>query len=231
MDASSMPIHLRVDLPDRPGVLARLAESLARAGADVLSVAVTERSPGRAVDDFLLEWPSSKPTLALTGAVEAVGGCRALGLRRVATVPDENPALDLVTHVLWQPQRAVETLIDMLPSFIGADWAVAIATDDDLRRLYASTGAPMPLPERPPVSPSRAMAYAAAGSVGVTLPLAECETTVVVGRADGPPFTRREVDDLARLADLVVTLVRTVMPHSPHPPSRLTGRLLDVAEI
>lgn len=226
-----MPVHLRVDLPDRPGVLARLADSLARAGADVLSVTVTDRSPGRAVDDFLLEWPSSKATVELTAAVDALGGCRVLGLRRVATVPDENPALDLVTHVLWQPHRAVETLVDMLPSFAGADWAGAVAPDDHLRCVYASTGAPVQLPERPAASLSRAMAYDVAGSVGVTLPLHGTDVTLVVGRADGPPFTRREIDELVRLADLMVTLVRAVVAHSPAPPSRLTARLLDVSQV
>src|SRR5205085_10178879 len=139
--AGRMPVHLRVDLPDRPGVLARLADALARGGADVLSVAVTERMPGRAIDDFLLEWPAQRESQELVTAVEGIAGCRVLGLRRVATVPDENPALDLVTHVLWQPHRAVETLVDMLPAFAGADWAAAI-TDDDARCLYGTGGAP-----------------------------------------------------------------------------------------
>jgi len=226
-----MPVHLRVDLPDRPGVLARLADALAQAGADVLSVAVTERLLGRAVDDFLLEWPGSKPTRELADAVEAVGGCRTLGLRRVATVPDENPALDLVTHILWQPHRAVETLVDMLPSFAGADWAAAVAPQDDRRCLYASTSAPARLPDRPPASLSRAMAFDAQGTVGVTVPLAGADVTIVAGREDGPAFSRREIDELVRLTDLMVTLVRAVVPHCPTPPSRLTARLLDVSQV
>ena len=226
-----MPVHLRVDLPDRHGVLARLADALARAGADVLSVAVTERSPGRAVDDFLLEWPLSKPTVELTAAIEGVGGCRVLGLRRVATVPDENPALDLVTHVLWQPHRAVETLVDMLPSFAGADWAAAVATEDDGRCLYASTAAPARLPDRPTASLTRAMAYDGGDSVGVTLPLGGTDVSIVAGRADGPVFSRREIDELVRLTDLMVTLLRAVVPHSPTPASRLTARLLDVSQV
>src|SRR3954470_4102074 len=125
-----MPVHLRVDLPDRPGVLARLADALAAAGADVLSVAVTERLPGRAIDDFLLEWTPGRAGADLSTVVEGIQGCRVLGLRRVATVPDENPGLDLVTHVLWQPHRAAETLVDMLPAFAGADWAAAVSEEE-----------------------------------------------------------------------------------------------------
>lgn len=224
-----MPVHLRVDLPDRPGVLAHLASALAKAGADVLSVAVTERSPGRAVDDFLLDWPASRTPSELTAAVEAVGGCRVLGVRRVATVPDENPALDLVTHVLWQPHRAVETLIDMLPAFAGADWAAAVTVDDDSRCAYGSVAAPVFLPGRPPGSPSRAISFDTDGIVGVTLPLADAGLSVVVARTDGPSFSRREIDELVRLTELMTTMVRVVLPQSSSPPSRLTSRLVAVS--
>jgi hypothetical protein len=224
-----MPVHLRVDLPDRPGVLARLADALARGGADVLSVAVTERSPGRAIDDFLLEWPAQRDRAELEAAVESITGCRVLGLRRVATVPDENPALDLVTHVMWQPQRAVETLVDMLPAFAGADWAAAISADDERRCLYGSGTAPAVIPPLPPTSLSRAMAFEAPGLVGVTLPMVEAAASLVVAREEGPTFSRREIDELVRLTELMVTLVRVVLPQTPTPPSRLTARLLPVS--
>ncbi|GAC1608821.1 MAG: amino acid-binding protein [Mycobacteriales bacterium] len=224
-------MHLRVDLPDRPGVLARLADALARSGADVLSVTVTERTPGRAVDDFLLDWPASKSTNELTAAIDGVGGCRPLGIRRVATVPDENPALDLVTHVLWQPHRAVETLVDMLPSFAGADWAAAVSDEGGRRCLYPSAAAPARLPDRPAASSTRALAYDDANTVGVTVPLAGTDVLIMTGRADGPVFSRREIDELVRLTDLLVTLVRAVVPHSATPPSRLTARLLHVSQV
>jgi hypothetical protein len=221
-----MPVHLRVDLPDRPGVLARLADALARCGADVLSVAVTERSPGRAIDDFLLEWPAGRPPKALTAAVESVPGCSALGLRRVATVPDENPALDLVTHVLWQPHRALETLVDMLPSFAGADWAAAVGPDDD-RFLYASTQAPAALPAAPSTL-SRAVAFRSEGLVGVSLPIVDAGMCVLVARVESPTFSRREIDELGRLTELMVTLSRVALAQCPTPPSRVTARLLAV---
>jgi ACT domain len=222
-----MPVHLRVDLPDRPGVLARLADALARAGADVLSVAVTERLPGRAVDDFLLEWSPQRDGEELTAAVEGVAGCRVLGLRRVATVPDENPALDLVTHVMWQPHRAVETLIDMLPAFAGGDWAAAITADEG-RCLYGSGSAPHTMPPAATSSASRATAFDAPGVVGVTLPVPDAGLLLVVARVEAPAFSRREIDELVRLTELMVTLVRLVLPQSVTSPSRLTARLVPV---
>jgi hypothetical protein len=223
-----MSVHLRVDLPDRPGVLARIADQLARAGADVLSVSVSERTPGRAVDDFLLDWPAPRRPEDLTGAVESVAGCRVLGLRRVATVPDENPALDLVTHVLWQPHRAVETLVDMLPAFAGADWAVLLEPDGS-RCLYATSSAPAALPERGHPSTSRATAFAHPGGTGVTLPVGDGGLVIVVGRDEAPPFSRREIDELVRLCDLTTTLARVALVQPPTPPSRLTAALVGVA--
>jgi hypothetical protein len=223
-----MSVHLRVDLPDRPGVLARLADALARAGADVLSVAVSERSPGRATDDFLLEWPAPRSPDALTAAVESVAGCQVLGLRRVATVPDENPALDLVTHVLWQPHRALETLVDMLPAFAGADWAVLLDRDE-VRCLYGTPGTPAALPDRGSTSPTRATAFAHVGGTGVTVPVGDTGLAIVVGRHEAPPFSRREIDELIRLCDLTIALTRVVLPQGSTPPSRLTAALVSVA--
>ena len=222
-----MPIHLRVDLPDRPGVLARLADALARAGADVLSVAVVERSPGRAVDDFLLDWPATRDRADLAAAVESVAGCQVLGLRRVATVPHENPALDLVTHVLWQPHRALETLVDMLPSFAGADWAAAVDPEQH-GFLYASAGAPASLPMTPS-SRTRAVAFRTDGLAGVSLPIPSAELCLLAARIDSPAFSRQEIDELGRLTELMVTLVRVALPPSGTAASRLTARLLPVA--
>jgi hypothetical protein len=53
--------------------------------------------------------------------------------------------------------------------------------------------------------------------------------TLVVARAEPPAFSRREIDELVRLTDLMVTLVRAVSPQHSTPLSRLSARLLPVA--
>jgi hypothetical protein len=65
--------------------------------------------------------------------------------------------------------------------------------------------------------------------VGVRLPLADSDVSVVAVRIEAPCFSRREIDELVRLTELMVTLVRVVLPQSSTPPSRLTARLLSVA--
>ena len=204
-----MPIHLRVDLPDRPGSLAQLTREFAAAGADVLSVHVTDRAGGRVVDDFLLSWPQDRNEEPLSRAVESVPGSRVLGLRRVATIPEENATLDLVTHVLWQPHRAVETLVDLLPAVADADWAAALLRGATGQLLHSSAGAPLPLPALPGDLP-RAVAFSHTAGQLVSVPVPGADVTVVLARVVGPPFLRREVDEVARVVELVIALLRAL---------------------
>src|SRR3954451_12827719 len=117
-----MPAHLRVSLADRPGALAALTRALAAAGANVLSVTVLQREAGRAVDDLLLEWPFARPWDHVVRAVEACPGARLHGLRHVAGI-DTTADSVLISQVLRAPARALEVLVDTLPSLLLADWA------------------------------------------------------------------------------------------------------------
>lgn len=222
-----MPIHLRVDLPDRPGSLAQLTRGFAAAGADVLSVQVSDRAGGRVVDDFLLAWPQSRPDEPLIRAVDGVVGGRILGIRRVATVPEENATLDLVTHVLWQPHRAVETLVDLLPAVADADWSAALLRGTTGQLLHSSATAPLPLPSLPADLP-RAVAFTHAAGELVSIPVPGADVTILLARSYGPPFLRREVDEVARVVELVAALLRAL--GSPNLTATApTRRLLPVA--
>lgn len=204
-----MPLHARVDIRDEPGVLAEVTAALARAGADVLSVQVTDRSAGRAVDDFLLGWPAGADPEPLTAALQAVGGSRLLGLRRVATVPEDSGLLDLLTQVLWQPQRAVQTLADLVPSLLPVDWSAVLLRGATGRLLYAGAAAPQPVPALPADFP-RALACTVEAGDAAVVPLPRGELVLVAVRRDGPPFLRREVDDLVRTAEVVLLLAEAL---------------------
>ena len=67
-----MLMHLRMSVPDRPGMLAQITAALADVGADIRTIAVLERESGRAIDDIYLSWPEGRP---------AVGLGRAAGIR------------------------------------------------------------------------------------------------------------------------------------------------------
>ena len=49
-----MSFLIRVQLPDRPGMLGAVATALGAIGADILSVDVVERGSGIAVDDLVV---------------------------------------------------------------------------------------------------------------------------------------------------------------------------------
>ena len=127
----------------------------------------------------------------------------------MATIPEENATLDLVTHVLWQPHRAVETLVDLLPAVADADWAAALLRGATGQLLHSSAGAPLPLPALPGDLP-RAVAFSHTAGQLVSVPVPGADVTVVLARVVGPPFLRREVDEVARVVELVIALLRAL---------------------
>ena len=217
-----MPLHLRVELPDGPGALAQVTRALATAAADGMSVHVVERAAGRATDDFLLAWPTDAGLERLRGALSMLpAGHRVLALRRVVAVPDENPALDLLTGALAQPQRSVETLVDLVPAAAAADWAAVVARGAVAGAVYSSAGAPVPLPSLPGDLPRPVSVLHEVGAL-VSVPLPGTHLVLVAARTDGPPFLRREVTDLARLVQLAMALVGA----GSGPPAAMTRRAL-----
>src|SRR5689334_11499629 len=72
---------LRVVLPDRPGALGAVATALGVAGADILSVDVIEREPGRATDDLVVELPPGRLADSLVTAASSVEGVQVASIR------------------------------------------------------------------------------------------------------------------------------------------------------
>src|SRR5438067_6755961 len=108
-------LQVRVQLPDRPGSLGRLAAAFGAAGADIVAVQVLERDQGIAVDDFVIECPASQPWRGMLQPLSALPDVRVLGVRDAVDAPGYNPSLDLLGHVAANPERGLATLIDMAP--------------------------------------------------------------------------------------------------------------------
>jgi hypothetical protein len=220
-------ITLRITLPDQPGALARVAQSLARAGADIMAITVLESEAGRAVDDFRLRWPSGRPSHLLLDAVQGVPGVAVLGCRRTRWVLDGRPELDLMSGLLSVPERGMETLLDKAPAVLDADWAELRAPVRRLPVLYATSTRPRDdlAPDRMPV---RALAAQTSEATCAYLPLESLRSVLVLGRDDGPPFLRAELAHAERIVDLAVkTLERVLAPAQPYgEPSELTSYLV-----
>ena len=225
----TMPAHLRVSIADRPGALATLTAALAGAGANVLAVTVLEHEQGRAIDDLLLDWPYERPWDDLERAVASCAGARVHGRRHV-----RQPALthdtDLFGQMLQQPERAVETVVDGLPHLLLADWCAAFDRRHPRESIYQTPGSPLPLPETSgPLDRSRAVSSGEEMLVLAQLP--DSSLRVIVGRYQGPGFTRSEVDRCVALLGVAAGAVRLgFRPAARAEPAAVTARLLTPSE-
>jgi hypothetical protein len=201
-----MPAHLRVSLADRPGALASLTRALAAAGANVLSVTVLQREAGRAVDDLLLEWPFERPWDHVVRAVEGCAGARLHGLRHISGA-ETPPDTTLMQHVLAQPHRALDVMVDTLPSLLLADWAAFADRRWPREPVIASPNSPLPLPPMPATLP-RPRVLAVDDEQVMVLPLPDSELRLMIGRGSGPGFTRTERERGAALLTTVLALAR-----------------------
>lgn len=99
------------------------------------------------------------------------------------------------------PERGVETLVDMAPAALDADWAELRPPSRLLEALY-----PGNVPTHDEVAPDGMPVRAIAGTAGditwAHLPLPALSAVLVIGRDAGPAFLRAEL----RHAEGVITL-------------------------
>jgi hypothetical protein len=209
-----MGIQLRVSLPDQPGALARVSEAIARAGADVMSVYVLESEAGRAIDDFRLRWADGKSPDSLVTAIQGIAGVDLLGCRRTRWLLDGRPDLDLLTYLLAVPERGLETLIDMAPAALDADWAELRPPARRLPALYLS--GPSAHDELAPESmPVRAGSWQNEAGAWAYFPVVSLRSVLVIGRDGGPAFLRSEISHAERVLDLTMKTLERVLGKPP----------------
>jgi hypothetical protein len=215
-----MGIQLRLTLPDQPGALARVTAALARVGADVMAVTVLETDSGRAVDDFRVRW-DGKPERHLVDAVTGCPGVTVLGCRQTRWLLDGRPDLDLLTCLLAVPERGIETLVDMAPAALDADWAELRAPAQRLPVLYGTSQSPRD-DLAPAAMPVRAHAGRDDHRAWAYFPLGALRSVLVLGRDSGPPFLRSELTHAERVLDLALRTLEGVLA---------TGRPADASEL
>jgi hypothetical protein len=209
-----MGIQLRVSLPDQPGALARVAQAIARSGADVMSVSVLESDTGRAIDDFRLRWPDGKPADSLVAAVKGVAGVDLIGCRRTRWLLNGRPDLDTLSYLLAVPERGLETLIDMAPAALDADWAELRPPARRLPALYQS-GPVAHDHLAPEAMPVRAGAWQDETSAWAYFPMVSLRSILMIGRDEGPAFLRSEISHAERVLDLAMKTLERVLGRPP----------------
>lgn len=200
-----MPYLLRVELPDVPGSLGRLASAVGEAGGDIEAIEIVEkRHDGTAVDDVLLEMIDGIMPDSIVSACNALDGVSVVWISRYAAGGNLFLDLEAVEDLTAHPAEAINRLVDLLPMTFRSDWAL---------RLHRVTGVVHGTGAAPDelafVDLDRATRlesddddtlFAAARLDGNEI--------VVIGRRGGPEFLDSEIARLGHLTGLALSIAR-----------------------
>jgi hypothetical protein len=199
-----MPFLLRVELPDVPGSLGRLAAAIGEAGGDIEAIEIVEKGrDGVAVDDVLLETEPGAMPDSIVSACNELDGVRVLWISRYAAGGNVFLDLEAVEDLTSHPTEALDRLVDLLPVVFRSDWGARVHRDHGV--LHATDGAPDAVPF---VSlDGRGGRFEETDDVNVL-----CGTRVdddeilVIGRRGGPAYLDSELARLGHLAALATRI-------------------------
>ena len=215
---SDVPFLLRVELPDVPGSLGRVATAIGEAGGDIEAIEIVEhRADGTAVDDVLLEMAPGMMPDSVVSACGMLDGVRVIWCSRYAAGGQLFLDLEVVEQITENPEYALDQLVDMLPVAFRADWAIRLCrTDAGIKVLHATSAAPdlgeeqarwFPLERasRLTVEPEWSQL---SDNLVAGMPV-ENEEMIVIGRRGGPGILDSELMRMAHLTALALTIHRS----------------------
>jgi hypothetical protein len=192
---------LRVEIPDVPGSLGRLASAIGDAGGDIDAIEIVEKRDGFAVDDVLLEMSPGTMPDSVVSACGTLDGVSVLWINRYAAGGNLFLDLEVVEELTAQPSHAVDRVLDLLPVTFRVDWACRVGPDGAVVRT--TDAAPSGLGWIDLDRPTRLE-----GVDDVTLLCAAPidGDVIVLGRRGGPDFLDSELARLGHLLGLAQTI-------------------------
>lgn len=209
-----MPYLLRVELPDVPGSLGRLASAIGMAGGDIEAIEIVEKrhDSGTAVDDVLLEMAPNAMPDSIVSACTALEGVRVVWISRYAAGGNLFLDLEAVEELTADPEGALDRLVDLLPVTFRADWGARVSKTDGV--VHATAAAPTDIPW---VQIDRAEMLESADEnavvAGARLNKSEI---VVIGRRGGPDLLDSEIARLGHLVGLAMSISRAAAKAAAH---------------
>jgi hypothetical protein len=112
-----MSYLLRVELPDVPGSLGRLASAIGRSGANIDAIEIVGRDSvaGTAIDDVFIAPDAEVMPDSIVSACNSLEGVKVLWISRYAAGGNLFLDLEAVESMTEHPANAIERLVDALP--------------------------------------------------------------------------------------------------------------------
>jgi len=195
---------LRVELPNVPGSLGRLASAIGAAGGDIESIEIVEKRPdGTDVDDVLLDMVGGAMPDSVVSACNAVDGVQVLWISRYLAGGNLFPDLEVVESLTAQPATALDSLVTALPVAFRCEWAARVAlTEGGVEIESASEGAPSEIE----LKPVEGLDRQELGDDLVAIAPVGHGRVVVLGRRGGPEFLDSELARLGHLVGLAASI-------------------------
>ncbi|QIG45004.1 ACT domain-containing protein [Nocardioides anomalus] len=200
-----MPFLLRVELPDVPGSLGRVATAIGEAGGDIEAIEIVEKGDGTAVDDVLLEMHGGAMPDSIVSACNTLDGVQVMWISRYAAGGNLFLDLEVVEELTTDPEQALDRVVDLLPVAFRADWALRVHRSQGV--VHRTDAAPTDWPfleieraSRVDVDGDEVNLYAGARIDG--------NDVVVLCRRGGPEYVESELARLGHLVGLAASLAR-----------------------
>lgn len=203
-----MPFLMRLSLPDVPGSLGRVATAIGEAGGDIDAIEIVERrNDGTAVDDVLFELSSGGMPDTVISVCNGIRGVDVLWISRYAAGGQLFLDLEVVEALTQEPEKAGETIIDLLPVSFRAGWAAALERDADGRVevVRATEAAPSQLSWHE-VSTITAVSEPDSDTILVAAPFGDRQ--ILLAREGGPQFLNSELARIRHLLELARSISR-----------------------
>lgn len=200
-----MPYLMRVELPDVPGSLGRVATAIGEAGGDIEAIEIVEKRDGYAVDDVLLEIPAGTMPDSIISACSVLDGVSVLWISRYAAGGNLFLDLEVVEALTEDPSTARDRLVELLPIAFRVDWAARLRPGSDgVHVVHATDAAPSAYDIGPVAAPTRLPG----DEVYVECAAPFGDDLVLMGRRGGPEFLDSELARLEHLLGLAITISR-----------------------
>jgi len=212
-----VPYLLRVELPDVPGSLGRVATAIGEAGGDIEAIEIVEhRRDGTAVDDVLLETAPGVMPDSLVSACNQLDGVHVLWVSRYGAGGNLFLDLEAVETFTQNPVMARDEIVDLLPITFRADWAMRLRrVGDGVKVMHRTSAAPESTDGRPdwfPATQARRVDLPedwerwAESPLLAAAPMGEEDEIVLFARRGGPEVLDSELARLAHLAALAASI-------------------------